>query len=72
MADIPKMRVRAGYLREQAKAFREMGERAHDDKLRAELFKLAATCQAIADKIDTNITLGVHQQGQPDDNGRVD
>jgi hypothetical protein len=66
MADISKMRIRAAYLREQAKALRGMGDKAHhDDKLHDEFFELAQKCEAIADKIDVNIRLGIHRAGKP-------
>jgi hypothetical protein len=65
MADIPKMRIRARYFREQAKTFRAMADKAHDAKLHDELFELAASCEAIAGKIDDNIDLGIHRPGKP-------
>ena len=72
MADISKMRIRASYLREQARSFRTMGEKAHhDDKLRDEFLGLAKKCEAIADRIDANIRLGIHRPGKPAEGGRI-
>ena len=62
MADIAKMRERAGYFREQAKWLREAGGKAHlKDPLRQRFFELAAECETIADKIDRNIDSGFHK-----------
>ncbi len=63
MADISKMRERARYFREQATWLREMGSKStvNDATLRARFAELAQECEAIADKIDSNIDAGIHR-----------
>ncbi len=63
MADIPKMRERAGYFRDQARWLRESGSKfiGNDTGLRQRFFELAGECESIADKIERNIDAGVHK-----------
>jgi hypothetical protein len=63
MADIAKMRERAGYFRDQAKWLRDAGAKSHgnDLKLRERFFELAAECESIAEKIERNIDAGIHK-----------
>jgi hypothetical protein len=63
MADIAKMRERAGYFRDQAKWLRDAGAKSHgnDLKLRERFFELAAECESIAEKIERNIDTGIHK-----------
>jgi hypothetical protein len=63
MADIAKMRERAGYFRDQARWLRETGGKfsGHDSGLRQRFFELASECESIAEKIERNIDLGIHR-----------
>lgn len=54
---IPSMRKRIDYLRQQARSFRKEAEHMHDDSVRSELIDLAGRCEAIALKIEQNLSI---------------
>jgi hypothetical protein len=59
------MRNRIEYLRLQAKSFRKVAKRSHDQITRDELIDLAARCDAIALKIEQN--LSIHERYRESD-----
>jgi hypothetical protein len=63
MADIAKMRERAGFFRDQARWLRETGGKfsSPDSSLRQRFFELASECESIAEKIERNIDSGLHK-----------
>jgi len=63
MADLIKMRERAGYFRDQARWLRKTGGKfsGRDPGLRQRFFELASECESIAEKIERNIASGIHK-----------
>jgi hypothetical protein len=57
MDDMSSMKKRVGYLEQQAKEFRKLGDISHDATMRGQFLELADRCEKIAANIKKNIPI---------------